>query len=54
VEFDPNGLKSWQVVENAKKQLENRFGLYGGDLEKAVETVYLIDVDSLRRVTKNG
>ena len=54
LEFDPNGLRIGQVVVNAKKQLEDCFGLYGQDLEKAMETVYLIDVDRLRRVTQNG
>jgi len=54
LEFDPNGLRIGQVVVNAKKQLEDCFGLYGRDLEKAMETVYLIDVDRLRRVTQNG
>jgi hypothetical protein len=54
LEFDPNGLKIWQVVENAKKQLENCFGLHGQDLEKAMETVYLIDIDNLKRVKKDG
>lgn len=51
--FDPNGLVDWQIIENAKKQLEDCFGLYGKDLEKAMETVYLIDVDSLEKVKKN-
>lgn len=54
LDFEPNGLKTRQVIEKAKKQLENCFGLYGQDLEKAAETVYLIDVDSLRMVNKNG
>jgi len=53
LDFDPNGLKIRQIVQNAKKLLEDCFGLYGEDLEKAMETVYLLDVDSLRRVKTN-
>ena len=40
--------------ERAKKQLEDCFGLDGEDLEKAMETVYLIDIDSLKKLKKNG
>ena len=54
LEFDPNGLRIGQVVVNAKKQLESCFGLSGVDLERAMETVYLSDVDNLKRVKKNG
>jgi hypothetical protein len=54
LDFDPNGLEDWQVIENAKKQLEDCFGLYGEDLEKAMETAYLIDVDKLEKVKKDG
>ena len=53
LDFDPNGLSNQQVIVNAVKQLEDCFGLYGEDLEKAMETVYLIDVDSLEKVRKN-
>ena len=53
LDFDPDGLQDWQVIEEAKKQLEDCFGLYGADLDKAVETVYLIDVDSLEKVKQN-
>ena len=53
LDFDPNGLRDWQVIESAKKQLENCFGLYGEDLERAVETVYLIDIDNLEKVKQN-
>ena len=53
LDFDPNGLKIRQIVQIAKKLLEDCFGLYGEDLEKAMETVYLLDVDSLRRVKTN-
>ena len=54
LDFDPNGLEDWQVIEKVKKQLEDCFGLYSEDLEKAMETVYLIDVDKLERVKKDG
>lgn len=54
LEFDPDGLRVWEIVENAKKQLADCFGLYAEDLEKAMETVYLIDIGSLRKVKKNG
>jgi hypothetical protein len=54
LDFDPNGLEDWQVIENAKKQLEDCFGFYGEDLEKAMDTAYLIDVDKLVRVKKDG
>ena len=53
LDFDPNGLSDWQIVEDAKKQLEDCLGLFGEDLEKAMETVYLIDVDNLEKVKKN-
>ena len=54
LDFDPNGLRDWQIIKGVKKQLEDCFGLYGQDLEKAMETVYLIDVDNLEKVKKNG
>lgn len=47
LDFDPNGLDNCRIIENAKKQLEERFGLYGEDLKKAIKTVYLIDIDHL-------
>ena len=53
LDFDPNGLSDRQIIEDAEKQLEDCFGLYGADLEKAMQTVYLIDVDSLERVKEN-
>ena len=53
LDFDPNGLRDWQIIKNVTKQLEDCFGLYGEDLEKAMETVYLMDVESLEKVKKN-
>ena len=52
--FDPNGLRNWQVVEKARKQLEDCFGLYGKDVDRATEAVYLMDVDSLEKLKENG
>jgi len=53
LDFDPNGLGCGQIMKNAKKQLEDCFGLYGRDLEKAMKTVYLIDVDRLAKVKED-
>ena len=53
LDFDPHGLKGWQIAENARKELQKSFDLDGDELEKAMETIYLIDVENLEEVKGN-
>lgn len=49
LDFDPNGLSKEEIVEEAKAKLLLK-GFEFNDLNKALETLYLIDVDALKRV----
>lgn len=50
LDFDPNGLTKEQIIEKAKKEFEEK-GFEGREIDKAMETVYLIDIDNLKKVT---
>ena len=54
LDFDPNGLKDGQVSEKVKRQLQECFGLNEEDLEKGMQTAYLIDIENLERVKQHG
>lgn len=47
LDFDPNGLSNSLVFSKAKQTLKDKYGFDGEDLEKASETIYLIDIDNL-------
>jgi hypothetical protein len=49
LDFDPNGLATEQITEKALKELGS-MGITGEDASKAMETLYLIDVDDLIKV----
>ena len=49
LDFDPNGMDKEEIVEEAKAKLMLK-GIGFNDLDKALETLYLIDVDDLKRV----
>lgn len=48
LDFDPNGLTKEEIIEKAKINLTKRYGDI--DLDKVMETVYLIDIDNLEKV----
>lgn len=50
LDFDPNGLTKEQVMEKAKEELRKLFCINNEDFEKAKETLYLINVESLQKV----
>ena len=49
LDFDPNGMHKEEIIEEAKARLILK-GINFKDLDKALETLYLIDVDDLKRV----
>ena len=49
LDFDPNGLSKEELIEEAKSKLIMK-GFDYKDLDKALETLYLLDVDNLERV----
>lgn len=53
LEFDPNELKSEKdIFEKAKKILIEKYSFNERDLEKAIETLYLIDINNLKPLRK--
>lgn len=51
LDFDPNGLTKEQIISKVKKEFDNK-GLFGEEVDKAMETVYLLDVDNLINLRK--
>ena len=47
LDFDPKGLSKEQIIEKVKKELDNK-GIFGSDVDKALETVYLLKVKHLK------
>lgn len=53
LDFDPNGLTKEQIIEKAKKEFDS-MGIFGEAVDKALETLYLIDVSNLESLKKTG
>ena len=51
LDFDPNGLSDLELKEEVINHLKI-FGLSNDYIKKACETVYLVDVNNLKRVFK--
>ena len=49
LDFDPNELTKEQIIEKAKDYFDN-IGIFGEAVDKALETIYLIDIDYLEKV----
>ena len=49
LEFNPKGLSKEQLLEQVKKCLDDK-GIFGEDVDKALETIYLLEVKHLKKV----
>ena len=49
LEFDPRGLSNQQILEKVKKIFGVK-GIFGVDVDKALETVYLLEVRHLKKI----
>lgn len=49
LDFDPKGLTKNQLLEKVEKCMDNK-GIYGEDVGKALETVYLLEVKHLKKI----
>lgn len=50
LDFDPDGLSETEVVQKAREKLTD-IGLYGGDINRMAESLYLLDVSALKSVS---
>ncbi len=48
LDFNPNGVSKKQLKEKILKALDEK-GISGKDADKALETVYLIDIENLEK-----
>ena len=51
LEFDPKGLSKEQILEQVLKCLDDK-GIFKEGIDKALETVYLLEVKHLKKVIK--
>lgn len=52
LEFEPDELTDDEIIEKAKAELTKKYTMNEEDFKKAKETLYVIDVDNLRKVGK--
>lgn len=52
MEFDPNGLKKKEVIDKAAKILKRQYGFDNEAMQKALETLYLINIKHLIKVIR--
>lgn len=50
LDFDPNGLTRQQIIKKAKEELKKRYGFTREDLNRAIESLYLLDINSLDKL----
>ena len=48
--FDPNGLTKEDVINRAKIELNRKYSFGEEELDRAMKTVYLVNVDDLKKV----
>lgn len=47
LDFNPNGLTKEQIIECAKELLLERYSFSSEELNKLLDTLYLIDINNL-------
>lgn len=52
LEFEPEGMDNEEVSIKAFEILKEMYGFTEEEREKVLETLYLIDVDNLKKVNK--
>lgn len=51
LDFDPNKMTTQEILDRARAYLAKRYTFDNRDWEKAKETLYLLNVDGLKKVT---
>ena len=54
LDFNPNGLSNNKIKQKAWKILKEKYSALEEDRELFFKTLYLLDVDYLENVNKNG
>lgn len=50
LEFNPKGLTKEQIISKATELLKKKYGFDETEMQKALETLYLIETDDLKKV----
>lgn len=50
LDFNPKGLTKKQIIEKSAELLKKKYGFVGREMDKALETLYLIKVNDLKKV----
>jgi hypothetical protein len=53
LDFDPNGLTKQQIIEKAKQELRKKYSFTDDDIHRAMESLYLLDIDSLDKLRES-